>query len=138
MPVFGVFVVRIFRHSDWTRRCEEIETRKTPNTSTFQAVMNVKCTFNLRLVFRLSYLNRSHHFFGKYLLHILALPSSNSDVRLQNFPHLIITLLTSGVHLKAINSILIIINDNDVFSKENRAYPHIQLWLFISLNKIKS
>ena len=33
MSIFGVFLVRIFPHSDWIR------TRKTPNTDTFHAVL---------------------------------------------------------------------------------------------------
>ena len=47
VSVFGVFLVRIFPHSDWIRRdvslliyfeCRKIRTRKTPNADTFHAV----------------------------------------------------------------------------------------------------
>ena len=48
VSVFGVFLVRIFLHSDWIRRysvslrirseCAKTRTRKTPNTDTFHAV----------------------------------------------------------------------------------------------------
>ena len=37
--VLGVFLVRIFPHSDWIR------TRKTPNTDTFQAVKTISFQF---------------------------------------------------------------------------------------------
>ena len=49
VSVFGVFLVRIFPHSDWIRRYGvsfriqsewgKIRTRKTPNTDTFHAVL---------------------------------------------------------------------------------------------------
>ena len=48
VSVFGVFLVRIFRHSGWIRRdiwfeCEKIRTRKTPNTDTFDTLFSTGC-----------------------------------------------------------------------------------------------
>ena len=52
MPVFGVFLVRIFPHSDWIQRdiqskCEKTRTRITPNTDTFRAVLLLNYIENL-------------------------------------------------------------------------------------------
>ena len=42
--IFGVFLVRIFPHSDWIR------TRKTPNTDTFHAVTFIAWTQNSTMI----------------------------------------------------------------------------------------
>ena len=52
MSVFRVFLVSIFPHLDWIflriqSECRKIQTRKTPNTDTFHAVL---CTLNFGIM----------------------------------------------------------------------------------------
>ena len=47
VSVFGLFLIRVFPHSDWIwkdteSKCLKIRTRKTPNMDTFHAILNAK------------------------------------------------------------------------------------------------